>query len=165
MERLCVDDRGLRLLGESRDRIGFWAEIPSCPRRLVKSARIIFERIGTLRSLGSLKSLKTLRLADSGRQKAVIAGELPVLSNIINGFKVIRVVKAIKDFLVGGRYEFSRLSEVAVWGRCKIRYRFTRNSLKTPEKSQRGCPKILFQTYPNINRTDDDIGGIAYFAG
>ena len=115
-----------------------------------------------LRSFGSLKSLKTLRSADSGRHKAVRAGELPVLSNIINGFKVIRVVK---DFLVGGWYEFSRLSEVVVWGKCKIRYGFTRNSSGIPEKTQRGCPKILFQTYPNINRTDDDIGGIAYFAG
>ena len=92
-------------------------------------------------------------------------GELPALSNIINGFKVIRVVKVVKDFLVGGRYEFSRLSEVAVWGRCKIRYGFTRDSSEISEKSQRGCPEILFQTYPNINRTDDDIGGIAYFAG
>ena len=44
MERLCGDDRGLRLLEESRDRIGFLAEIPSYPRRLVKSARSFFER-------------------------------------------------------------------------------------------------------------------------
>ena len=102
---------------------------------------------------------------DSGRQKAVRVGELPALSNIINGFKVIRVVKALKDFWVGGLSEFSRPSEGVVWGRCKIRYGFTRNSSEISEKTQRGCPKILFQTYPNINRTDDDIGGIAYFAG
>lgn len=142
--------------------------VPSCPRRLVKSARSFLRGnriLGEKGLLRSLKSLKTLRSADSGRHKAVRAGELPAISNIINGFKVIRVVKALKDFWVGGWYEFSRLSEGVVWGRCKIRYGFTRNSLKTPEKSQRGCPKILFQTYPNINRTDDDIGGIAYFAG
>ena len=83
----------------------------------------------------------------------------------IRGDRDLKVVKALKDFKVGGWYEFSRLSEGVVWRECKIRYGFTRNSLKTPEKSQRGCPKILFQTYPNINRTDDDIGGIAYFAG
>lgn len=116
-------------------------------------------------AIGSLKSLKTLRSVDSGRQKAVRVGELPALSNIINGFKVIRVVKALKDFWVGGLSEFSRPSEGVVWGRCKIRYGFTRNSSEISEKTQRGCPKILFQTYPNINRTDDDIGGIAYFAG
>ena len=36
-------------------------------------------------AIGSLKSLKTLRSVDSGRQKAVRVGELPALSNIING--------------------------------------------------------------------------------
>ena len=107
--------------------------------------------LGEIGTLKSLKPLKTLRSVDSGRQRAVRTGELPALSNIINGFKVIRVVKVLKDFKVGGRYEFSRLSEVVVWGKCKIRYGFTRDSSEISEKSQRGCPEILFQTYPNIN--------------
>lgn len=68
MERLCVDDSGLRLLGESRDRIGFLAEIPSCPRRPVSLRGVFFER-----------------------------------EEDIRGERVIKVVKAIKDFKVGGQ--------------------------------------------------------------
>lgn len=52
-----------------------------------------FERKGTLRSLRSLKSLKTLRLVGDGGHNGARAGKLSVLSNIINGFKVVNDVK------------------------------------------------------------------------
>ena len=79
---------------------------------------------------------------DSGRQKVVRAGKLPVLSNIINGFKVIRVVK---DFLVGGWYEFSRLSEVAVWGRCKYGMDLHEIRRKFPKKRSAAVRKYYFK--------------------
>ena len=82
---------------------------------------------------------------DSGRQKAVRAGELPALSNIINGFKVIRVVKALKDFLVGGRYEFSRLSEVAVWGRGKYGMDLYEIRRESPKKRSAAARKYYFK--------------------
>ena len=69
MERLCVDDRGLRLLGESRDRIELLAEIPSYPRRLVKSARSFFEREEDIRGDRDIRVVKVLKDFKVGGQR------------------------------------------------------------------------------------------------
>lgn len=89
-----------------------------------------------------VKVIKGFKGGRRGGHKSGRTGVLFILFNSLNGVKAIR---GVKDFLVGGRYEFSRLSEVAVWGRCKYGMDLHEIRRKFPKKCSAAVRKYYFK--------------------
>ncbi len=82
------------------------AAIPSCPRRLHQSARIVFEReedISGDRGFKVIRVVKVIKGFKGGRRggyKSGKAGGLSVLFNKLNGVKVVKVIRNLRVFKV-----------------------------------------------------------------